>query len=73
MRVNEAWRETCEHINNSRDLLRSEIEMLRGATTIIADERNVLRAENARLKKAASKLVMQVAQDFGRESTNPKQ
>ncbi len=38
----------------------------------IAVQRDALQAENDRLKKAASKLVMQVAQDFGKEVTNPK-
>jgi len=35
-------------------------------------QRDEFQMENALLKKAASKLVMQVAESFGREVTNPR-
>lgn len=34
---------------------------------------DTIKEENDRLKKAASKLIIQVAESFGREVTNPKQ
>lgn len=42
----------------------------------LEDEREgftAIQAENTRLKKAASKLIIQVAESFGKEVTNPKQ
>ena len=61
----ERLQEALKEANGQNKLLSSENAWL-------STHRNELLTENASMKKAASKMVMQLAETFGKEVTNPK-
>lgn len=70
------WADTAWLYSQSKSrvkLCQSESDYWKNECDRIVAQRDEYRAENDRLKKAAQKLVMQVAQDFGKETTKPKQ
>ena len=64
--------EKLEAANTAIDAHKKEMGFWQTEAKRIQKQRDTLQEENEKLQKAASKLVMQVAESFGREATNPK-
>jgi chromosome segregation ATPase len=58
--------------NDAIDAHKKELGFWQTEAKRLQKQRDALQEENEKLQKAASKLVMQVAESFGREVTNPK-
>lgn len=64
--------EQLETANAAIDAHKKELGFWQTEAKRIQKQRDTMQDENEKLQKAASKLVMQVAESFGRDATKPQ-